>query len=430
MTFRDDLCLGRRSLIAVGGLGLVGTALSGTAHAQLPGPTPVDIGKVENGKVTFPNWRGQSDRPSPPPPAPLPPEERVGFAIVGLGRLSLEELLPAFAECKRARPVPLVSGTPDKAAAVAAQYGIDPDAIYDYDSFDRIKDNPDVQVVYVVVPNGLHRDFTLRAANAGKHVLTEKPMANNSAEARDMIEGCRRARVKLMVAYRCQYEPNNRAAIEMVRGGELGGLRFIEATNTQTMGPGNQWRFRKALTGGGALPDIGIYCLNAARYLTGEEPVEVQGRIFTPPGDERYAEVEETVSFTLRFPSGVIANCATSYGAHENKDLRVHGEKGSIDLQRAFAYEGQRLQLARRAGEAEGIEERRLGQKNQFALEIDHMAQCVLEDRMPHTPGEEGLQDHLLMEAIYRSAGENVPVRLEPVQGLDTTRGPAPAQES
>jgi hypothetical protein len=109
----------RRRLIAAGGLGLVGSALSGTAHAQYPSPTPVDIGKVQNGKVEFPNWRGPSDRPSPPPPAPLPPEQRVGFAIVGLGRLLLEELLPAFAECKRARPVALVSGTPDKAAAVA-----------------------------------------------------------------------------------------------------------------------------------------------------------------------------------------------------------------------------------------------------------------------------------------------------------------------
>jgi predicted dehydrogenase len=166
------------------------------------------------------------------------------------------------------------------------------------------------------------------------------------------------------------------------------------------------------------------------RYLTGEEPVEVQDYIFYPQGDERYAEVEETVAFTLRFPSGVIAQCFSSYGAHENKDLRIHGEKGTIDLKRAFAYEGQRLQVARRSGEAEGIEERRLGKKNQFALEIDHMAQCVLEDRMPRTPGEEGLQDHVLIEPIYRSAEQGAPVRLEPVQGRDTTRGPEPDQES
>jgi predicted dehydrogenase len=158
--------------------------------------------------------------------------------------------------------------------------------------------------------------------------------------------------------------------------------------------------------------------------------VEVYGRIFNPPGDPRYREVEETVSFMLQFPSGVLANCSTSYGAHENKDLRVHLERGTIDLERAFAYEGQQLRLARRAGEAEGVEQLRLGQKNQFALELDHMAQCVRENRTPRTPGEEGLQDHLIMEAIYESAAQNAPVRLSPSQGLDVTRGPEPEQES
>lgn len=409
----------RRNIIAAAGAGLVGAAMTAPAASA---PSSVDVGEVRDGKVEFPNWRGEADRPSPP--APKKPSDRVGFAIVGLGRLSLEEILPAFGETKRARPVALVSGSPEKAKTVAAQYGIKPEAIYDYASFDRIADNPEIEAVYVVLPNGMHREFVARAAKAGKHVLCEKPMANTSAEAREMIAACEAAKVRLMIAYRCQYEPYNREAARLFRSGELGRARIIQAANTQTMGPANQWRFDKALAGGGALPDIGLYCLNGARALTGEEPVEVYASIFSPGGDDRYRAVEETISFTARFPSGVVAECSASYGAHEHKDLRVHLEKGTIDLKRAFAYEGQELRISRRKGRAESEERLTLGQKNQFALEIDHMADCIRAGRKPRTPGEEGLQDHLLMEALYQSAASGAPVRLEPVAAIDGTRGP------
>lgn len=417
----------RRGVIAAGA-GIVGAAVAGAGSAQA-GPSKVDIGEVRDGRVEFPNWRGEADRPSPPPPAPRPPSKRVGFAIVGLGRLTLEELLPAFGEAKRARPVALVTGTPEKAAAIAAQYGIKPEAIYSYDGFDKIAENPEIEAVYVVLPNGMHKEFVVRAAQAGKHVLCEKPMATSAAEAREMIAACEAAKVRLMIAYRCQFEPYNREATRLVRSGELGRPRIIQAANTQTMGPKDQWRFDKALAGGGALPDIGLYCLNGARALLGEEPGEVFAKVWSPQNDDRYATVEETVSFSAWFPSGVMAECAASYGAHEHKDLRVHLETGTIDLKRAFAYEGQQLRVSRRRGKAESEESLRLGQKNQFALEIDHMAQCVRENRRPRTPGEEGLQDHILMEAIYRSAEQNAPVRLDAVAGIDTTRGPEPDQD-
>ena len=177
------------------------------------------------------------------------------------------------------------------------------------------------------------------------------------------------------------------------------------------------------------MPDIGLYCLNGARALTGEEPVELYATIFSPAGDDRYGQVEETISFTARFPSGVVAECSASYGAHEHKDLRVHLEKGTIDLKRAFAYEGQELRVSRRKGKAEAEERLTLGQKNQFAVEIDHMADCVRAGRKPRTPGEEGLQDHLLMEALYQSAASGAPVRLEPVSAVDGTRGPEPESD-
>jgi predicted dehydrogenase len=325
--------------------------------------------------------------------------------------------------------VALVSGTPDKLKAVGAQYGIMPEALYSYADFDRIAENPEVKVVYIVLPNGLHHEYVLRAARAGKHVLCEKPMANTSAEAREMVAACRDARVKLMIAYRCQYEPCNRRATALLRDGSLGAARFMEASNTQVQGEVPQWRFSKALAGGGALPDIGLYCLNAARFYSGEEPMEVFARIHNTPDDPRYREVEESIAFMLRFPSGLMANCAASYGAHESKDMRVRLEKGWIDVENAFAYQGQSMRVATRDGKAEAIRELRLGQKNQFAAEIDHMAQCVLQDRVPRTPGEEGLQDQVIMDALYRSAETGAAVALPAVEGRDTTRGPALAEE-
>lgn len=419
--------LSRRSLLLSGSLGLAGAALAGGASAQgLPGPSSVDTGRVEGGKVVFPEWKGAADRPSAPPPAPLPDGERVGFAVAGLGRLALEEVLPAFAETLKAKPVALVSGSPEKARAVARQYGIAESAVYGYEEMGRMRDDPAIRAVYVITPNGLHLRDTVAAAGAGKHVLCEKPMAVSSAEAREMIAACQQAKVKLMIAYRVQYEPFNREAMRMLRSGDHGAARLIEASNTQVQGTGEQWRFRKSLAGGGALPDIGLYCLNTARAYTGEEPVEVFARIFNPPGDARYREVEETVAFTLRFPSGILAACSTSYGAHESKDFKLHCEKATIDVPNAFAYRGQRLMLSERRDDAEGVTEVRLTPKNQFALEIDHFATCILEDREPHTPGEEGLQDHLLMEALYRSAETGQPVALEAPAKKDAFRGPPP----
>ena len=328
----------RRDVLRFSAAGLAGTAAAmvtrsavaqgAAAGAALPGPTMADTGSVQNGAVRFPAWTAPTERPSGGPPAPLPPSERVGFAVVGLGRLALENIIPAFGEAKRARLVALVSGSPDKARTVAAQHGVKPEAIYDYAGFDRIRDNPEVQAVYIVLPNALHREYVLRAAAAGKHVLCEKPMATSVAECEDMIAACKRAGRTLMVAYRCQYEPYNRAVLRAVRNQAFGPLRLIEAANLQNMGDPQQWRFRKALAGGGCLPDVGLYCLNAARFLTGEEPVEVFGRTYSPPGDARYAEVEESISFTLRFPSGVLANCAGSYGMHESRTLRVHTPGG------------------------------------------------------------------------------------------------------
>jgi predicted dehydrogenase len=346
---------------------------------------------------------------------------------MGLGRLALQNILPAFAQSKHARPVALISGDPQKMATIATQYGIAPNACYAYGDLERIRDNPEIQVVYVVLPNALHKDAVIRAARAGKHVLCEKPMATSPDEARAMIAACRQAGRKLMIAYRCQYEVNNRELAKRARAGVFGDIQLIDAVNTQNQGDPTQWRQVRSLSGGGSLPDVGLYCLNTTRALLGEEPIEVSATLHSPPNDLRFREVESTVSFTLRFPSGIIANCASSYSAHQYRNIRVFGAAAAAEIENAFDYEGQRLRIKRLDGKVDATTELVLPQKNQFSLEIDHMAHCVRTDTQPRTPGEEGLQDQVIMAAIYEAARTGSPVRLQPSTGLDVFRGPKPA---
>ena len=377
-------------------------------------------------EIKLPPFKADTERQGGPPPDPKPPKERVGFALVGLGRLSVEELLPAFGVCEMARPVALVSGDRNKALTIARQYGIAEQAVYDYKTFDRIRDNPEVDVVYIVLPNGMHHEFTLRAAKAGKHVLCEKPMATSSRECMEMIAACEGAKRKLMVAYRIQYEPHNRLAREMVRQKRFGPTKLIQSVNAQRQGEAKQWRHDKRLAGGGALPDIGLYDLNTTRFLLGEEPIEVSAMMYSTPGDPRFREVEENVVWQMRFASGVLSSHMTGYDGHESRRYRVHAPTGWIDLDPAFTYRGLRMRTARAEGKLEQVTEHRLEEKNQFALEMDHFAQCVREDRQPFTPGAEGLQDHRIMEAIYHAAETGRPVKLEQVPKLDQYRGPEP----
>jgi predicted dehydrogenase len=385
-----------------------------TAEQNYPPPSSVDIGRVESGRIVFDAWRSSADTPSPQPAAPLPPEERVGFAVVGLGRLSLGEILPAFAQSLNAKVVALVSGTPKKMRTVASQYGIEENACYSYEDFDAIADNPAIKAVYIVLPNGMHQEFTERAARAGKHVLCEKPMSVSSSGAKKMIHACEAANVKLMIAYRIHYEAYNMRLAELVRDGRFGRLVAMTAVNVQTVAEDGekQWRHKRAMAGGGSLPDIGLYCLNTARFLTGEEPVEVTASIYSPPGDPRFAEVEETVSFTLRFPSGAIANCLTSYGARDDKHQRLNFDTAVADMPNAYLYKGQQLVITQRDGDATSEARLTLDAGSQFAAEINHMATCIIEDKTPRTPGEEGLRDHVLMEAIYRAAEAGTSVRV------------------
>jgi predicted dehydrogenase len=338
---------------------------------------------------------------------PDPPGRKLGWAIVGLGSLSINQILPAFAKCETSRVTAFVSGSPDKARKLAARYGVAEKNIYPYTNYEAIRDNPEIDIVYVVLPNSMHAEYTVRAAQAGKHVLCEKPMANTPAECRQMIDAARTAQRRLMVAYRVRYEPFNQALIKVARDQEFGPLKVVLSDHGFNIGNPDQWRLKRAMAGGGSLMDIGIYSLNAARYVTGEEPTEVSAMEYTTPNDPRFREVEETINFQLRFPSGVLANCSSSYGAPFNR-IRAVGTSGWAELEPATSYAGLRM----RAGTYTKTEERLLGVVDHFAREMDHFSQCVMADTEPLTPGEEGLKDLVLMMAIYEAAKSRTTIKL------------------
>jgi predicted dehydrogenase len=339
---------------------------------------------------------------------PDAPGKKLGWAVVGLGSLAIYEILPAFDKCEKSKVVALVSGHPDKANKLALRYGVNPKNIYNYQNYDSIKDNPEVDVIYIVLPNGMHAEYTVRGLQAGKHVLSEKPMASTPEQCQQMIDAGKKANRKLMVAYRCRYEPYNREAIRIAQSGELGPTKVITADCGFNIGDPTQWRLKKSLSGGGCLMDIGIYGLQAARYLTGEEPTELKAITFTTPNDPRFTEVEETINFQLRFPSGILANCTSSYGYVSQNRYRVIGTKGWVEMDPATVYSGLRM----RVGHGDVIEERVLPVRDHFALEMDHMSGCVMENKEPLTPGEEGMRDLKIMMAIYEAARTGQTVKL------------------
>ncbi len=400
------------------------SALAGAQDSHGGGHTPARQGDY----VSLPPIHAPTEAPDKAPGPFTPTGERVGFAIVGLGRLSIDQILPAFAQTKYCKPVALVSGSDgslDKARKLAAQYGIRNNAVLRYADYEKLADMPEVKVIYIVLPNSMHAEYVVRGAKAGKHILCEKPMATSVADCEHMIAACRAANVKLMIAYRQQYEPMNREIVKMAQSGKLGTLRSFIATNSQNEGTPAQWRLNRKLAGGGCLPDVGIYCLNAARFLTGEEPVEVFGQTFQPKDDPRFTEVEATCSFSMRFPSGLLATCSTGYAGHSSQFLRLEGSEAWAELSPAFSYHGLKLRTGRLVDGHEVHAEPSFPDKDQFALEMDHMAMCVTNETEPHTPGEEGLQDQRITDAIYESAKTGRAIKLIPPS--KPTRGPEPS---
>jgi len=349
-------------------------------------------------------------------PASAPPRKRpdsVGFAIVGLGDYALKQMMPRFSQSERSHVAALVSGNPDKLERVGDAYGIPRDARYTYETFANIARNKAVEAVYIVLPSGLHADWALRAFAAGKHVLCEKPMALSSAECERMIAAGRRANRKLMIAYRSHFEPHNLQAMELMAQGATGQLRLLRTEQSYRMGPtrpAENWRVSRALAGGGPLEDLGIYGLQAALYLSREMPESISATTYRPTGDPRFSEIFAQVSSQWRFPSGAVAQLATSYDSTGTNFIHARGTSGALIMDPATNYSGQKMTL-------EGRDRREFKSgdpKVQFARQLDHFADAIRDGIRIRTPGEMGLRDLRLIEAIYASAAAGQTVKLNP----------------
>ena len=343
-----------------------------------------------------PALRGQSA-----PPAPSAnPDRKIGYAVVGLGVIA-GHFLPGALLTTNSRITALVSGHREKAERIAAQYDVPTNSIYNYENFDEIAHNPAIDAVYVALPNSIHAEYTIRAAKAGKHVMCEKPMATTVADCEAMIAACKAANVKLMIAYRCHFEPTHLKAIQIIRDGSLGKIQAIESAFGFNISPA-QWRLSKKFAGGGPLMDVGIYCLNATRYLTGEEPEHIAAFASTIDRDGRFAEVEESVSWTMRFPSGILATCNTTYGSEMLGYVRVYGSKGFLHMDPAFNYDGVRLHAEWPGTKL--LEVNPSLDPYQFIAEAAHFSRDIQTNQEPRANGPEGLRDIQYITQIYKSA--------------------------
>jgi predicted dehydrogenase len=335
--------------------------------------------------------------------APVPRQKPIGYAAIGLGTIS-DIFMRACAKSQTAKITALVTGHPEtKGKKYAAMYGIPESSIYTYETFDRIRDNKGVDAVYVGLPNSMHREYTVRAAQAGKHVLCEKPMAISSAECLEMIAACRKANVRLMIAYRVHYEPTHLEAQRIIQSGALGQLQAFEGAFGFDAQP-NQWRLTRKFGGGGSLMDVGIYPMNEIRWLTGEEPIEFTAVATTRDhATGRFAEVEQTLDWTMKFPSGIVAALGCSYGVNMQGFLRIHGNKGSLEIINAYSYQGAHLSTI--GGDIHANTITQGDDTLHFQIEAEHFANCIRTGAVPKTPGEEGLHDLLAIESIYKAAG-------------------------
>ncbi|MDR7194614.1 Gfo/Idh/MocA family protein [Luteimonas terrae] len=341
--------------------------------------------------------------------AATPPARRLGVALVGLGGYSRDLLAPALQLTRHCRLAGLVTGSPEKVPAWQEKYGIRDANVYSYDDFHRIADNPEIDVVYVVTPNHLHMPQTLIAANAGKHVWCEKPMAMDAREGGAMIKACRDNRVQLAIGYRIQHEPNTRRFIDMAAErpfGRIVQLRADAGWFGWRQGADDAWRLDPA-RGGGAMYDMGVYCVNAARYSTGLEPVAVRAWDETARR-EIFRGVDETTRFTLEFPGDIVAECVTSFGRNLNT-LHIDCERGWYELSPFQSYDGN----VGRASDGTRFSAQ-LGEKPRMQAEqMDQDALAILEGRPPRAPGEEGLRDMHVLDAVFASVRSgNQPVRI------------------
>ncbi|HEU5147514.1 MAG TPA: Gfo/Idh/MocA family oxidoreductase [Chryseosolibacter sp.] len=332
----------------------------------------------------------------------IPQPRKLGVALVGLGYYSTDLLAPALQLTQHCELRGIVTGTPAKAEKWKQQYKISDKNIYNYDNFESLANNPAIDVIYVVLPPSMHAEYSIKAANAGKHVWCEKPMAMTAAECQRMIDAAKKNKVQLTIGYRMHHEPNTRKIMGFAKELPYGKVKDLTAAAGYRESRSDHWKQKKEM-GGGAMYDMGVYPLNAARYSSGMEPVAVTARASTTR-PEIYTEVEETMEFDLEFPGGVVAKCETSFARGIN-DLRVNCQNGWYKLSPFQAYSG----ISGETSDGMKLNERI---PNQQAKQMDDDAQSIMRKSKPLVPGEEGLKDIRIVEAIHRSAQEKQRVAL------------------
>ena len=330
---------------------------------------------------------------------------KLGIALVGLGDYATGQLAPALQQTEHCWLAGIVTGTPSKVEAWKEKYTIPEKNIYNYDNYDTIKDNPDIDIIYVALPNSMHAEYTIRAAKAGKHVICEKPMAITVEECDKMINACKQAGKMLSIGYRLHFDPYN---LEMARLGQqkvYGEIKKLTAAFSFVAEKGI-WRLDKKVAGGGPLMDLGIYCLQAVCYTTGLEPVAVMAQSSPISDKEKFIDIEETLTWQMEMPDGLIAECRTSYS--EDKDLlRVEAEKGWFQLSPAYSYSGLQGQTSDAVMEFPKL--------SQQAKQIDDFALAIKNNRPSPVPGEMGRRDMKIITAVYESMRTGKRVEIKPL---------------
>jgi predicted dehydrogenase len=342
---------------------------------------------------------------------PTRPRRKVRYAVVGLGWFAQTAVLPAFAHARDGSELAaLVSDDPAKLKKLGRKYRVE--ALYSYRDFPRCLAGGEIDAVYVVVPNHLHRDFSVAAAEAGTHVLCEKPMAVTEEECEDMIRAARANDVRLMIAYRLHFEEANLQAVKIVSSGKIGEPRLFSSVFTMQVEDEDNIRLNPIALGGGTLYDIGIYCINAARALFREEPIEVEA-LTANNGERRFRNVDEMTTAVLRFPGERLAAFTSSFGAADHGSYRLVGTRGDVLVSDAYEFAtGKKLELT--VGEKKT--RTRFPKRDQVAAEIVRFSRCVSEGKEPEPSGLEGLADVRVIRALYRSAAEGRAVRLAPFE--------------
>lgn len=334
-------------------------------------------------------------------------ETKIRYAVVGLGYISQIAVLPAFAHARgNSELTALVSSDDKKLKVLGRKYGI-PNT-YSYEQYAECLASGEIDAVYIALPNNMHRAYTEAAAQAGVHVLCEKPMAFDETECEAMIAEAERARIKLMIAYRLHFEPGNLEAIRIVNSGKIGDPKIFTSTFSQQVKAGNS-RLSKSI-GGGPVYDMGVYCINAARYLFKAEPVEVFAWN-SGADDARFREVPATTTAILRFTEDRIASFTCSFGIADRSTFEVVGTKGSLKMDPAYELaEPLKLEFSVNGK----ITKRVFGKRDQFAAELVYFSDCILKDRIPEPSGNEGLADVRIIRAILESAETKRPIKVDP----------------